>query len=587
MIMKQKICVFIAIILFSLLFANGTSAHAYVIKSNPDQNQQASPNLKTVSIQFSEDIQRDFFKLQIFDEKGQRVDTYQAHIGKKNPAVLENGVKKKLSVGYYWIKWKAISADGHAVHGTTVFKVGNPEHSPGAPQPDRENSGLLGTDSLVIRWLIYGGLSFYFGLIVFLKFIYPARNPLIFKRKSINSALWASAGILLLGVLLVLPLQVTINADVNWLHALNGKALRATLFDTSFGSIWFQLLGILLVSIALLYWLIRTKSEKTAHLLALSLIILMFLFSLVKAFLGHAGGVQDQGTRLIAVIADFLHLSAASIWIGSLLSILFFLPRAVKKDYSSEQQKTVYWQTIHRFSFFAIFLVGLIFLTGLIGSLIHLPTLSALYTSTYGWIIIIKAFLLVTMLLLALYSNWRAKRQGEFLKKSVLAELVIGLVVLFAAAALTNVSPTVPKAPKADTDSTFEGFSPKFNHGKPTKNENSPTVLVNPKKTLHAREKNYELTLRVEPLKLGPNTLYLDIFDDKGKRAHDLQQIVLKIRCIDMDMGETKIQFPLSKLGKGFVVKDAFDMNHRFLINVHALNKNYQAIDKDFIVSIK
>jgi copper transport protein len=229
-----------------------------VIKSNPAQNQQASADLKTVSIQFSEEIQQSFLTLQVLDENDHRVDTDQAHIDKKNPAVLVNNVKKKLSVGYYRIVWKVISADGHSVHGTIGFKVGQPTNDPSTTQTGNETgSDFPGTDHLVIRWLLYIGLSVYFGLIVFLKFLYPARNPLIYQRKSISIALLSSAGILLLGVLLTLPLQVTTNADVNWLHALNGKALRATLFATSFGSIWFLLLGTLLASIALQYWIIH------------------------------------------------------------------------------------------------------------------------------------------------------------------------------------------------------------------------------------------------------------------------------------------------------------------------------------------
>ncbi|MCQ2011358.1 copper resistance protein CopC [Sporolactobacillus sp. STSJ-5] len=582
--MKQNICAFIAIILFSLLFAQFSSAHAYVIKSNPGQNQQASADFKTVSIQFSEEIQQTFLTLQILDKDGHRVDTNQAHIDKKNPAVLVNNVKKKLAVGYYTIKWKVISADGHAVNGTIGFKVGQPANRSTVPQTDKTGNDLPGADNLVIRWLIYGGLSFYFGFVVFLKFLYPARSPLIYKRKSTRIALWISGGILLLGVFLALPLQVTSNAGVNWLHAFNGEALRTTLVATSFGPIWFLMLGTLLASFVLQYGVSRTRSEQTADYLIWAQIILLFLFSLSKAFLGHAGGVQNQETRLLAVFADFLHLSAAAIWLGSLFSLLFFLPRAVKKDYLPEQQKTAYWQTVHRFSPFAIILVGGIFLTGLIGSLIHLPTFSALYTSAYGWIILIKAVLLVIMLLFALYSYLRGQKQGEFLKKSVLGELLIGLVVLFAAAVLANVSPPVPKQAKAD--STFEGFSAKFNHGKSTKNENPPTQLTDPNKTTRVKEKNYELTLRVEPLKLGPNTLYLDVLEN-GKRARNLQQAVIKIRCIDMDMGETKIQVPLSKLGKGIVVKDALDMKHRFLINVHVLDKNYQVIERNFIASIK
>ncbi|MFT8312326.1 MAG: copper resistance protein CopC [Sporolactobacillus sp.] len=187
--MKQTICAFFAIILFSLLFAHFTSAHAYVIKSNPAQNEQASANLKTVSIQFSEEIQQIFLTLQILDKDGHRVDTNQAHIDKKNPVVLVNNVKKKLAVGYYTIKWKVISADGHAVNGTIGFKVGQPANSSTVPQTDKTGNDLPGADNLVIRWLIYGGLSFYFGLLVFLKFLYPASSLLIYKRKSTRIAL--------------------------------------------------------------------------------------------------------------------------------------------------------------------------------------------------------------------------------------------------------------------------------------------------------------------------------------------------------------------------------------------------------------
>ncbi|WP_139692101.1 copper resistance CopC/CopD family protein [Sporolactobacillus terrae] len=583
--MKQKISAFLALIFFSLMFASFASAHAFVVQSNPAQNQQVNGNLKQVTIQFNEEIQPAFLTLEVLDQKGSRVDTDHAQRNKKNRTVLENGVKKPLTSGYYRMNWKVVSADGHAVHGTIGFHVGQPTESAANGQASSDaRSDLPGVDQVVIKWLIYLGLSFFFGILFFLKFFNPARNLPIYHQKALQRTLWSAAGILLLGVLLALPLQVTRNADVNWLHAFSGKAVGETLMATSFGTPWFLQISSLILCIALLFWLFRTRSERTVRGLLWVLIGLLFVFSLSKAFIGHAASTEDQELRLWAVAADFLHLSAAAIWIGSLLSLLLFLPRSVKNNDSPELQKKIYWQTLHRFSNVALLLVGVIFLTGLIGTLIHLTSFRAFYTSIYGWIIIIKAALLLIMLLFALYSNMRAQKQGDFLRKSVLGELLIGLTVLLAAAVLTNVSPPVPKA--AVDEGTFEGFSAKFNNGKPTKTAHPPTVLEDPKKTIRAKEKSYVLTLRVEPLKLGPNTLYLDVLDH-GRRARNLQQVVLKIRCIDMDMGETQVQVPLAKLGKGFVVNDAFDMKHRFLINVHVLDKDYQTVDKDFIVNIK
>ncbi|WP_332236961.1 copper resistance protein CopC [Sporolactobacillus sp. KGMB 08714] len=563
--MKQKICAWIVFSLFFLLSANTASAHAYIIRSDPAAQQQVSGNLKQVKIQFDEKIQPTFFSLDVLDQSGHRVDTNQVRTDPHNPAILENYLNRRLPTGYYWIKWKVISADGHPVNGIIAFQVGHPGRIQ-SPPPDTAAAGNLpSADNLAIRWILYSGLSFYLGLLFFLKFIYTAHDLFLFKRRTMKIALNAAAGILLFGVMLSLPLQVTLNAGVSWLQSLNVQSLKATLFSTSFGTLWFVQLAILILCFLSHYWLFRSRSDRTAHVLWTGLIFLMLVFALSKAWIGHAASVNSIPIRILAVSADFLHLSSASVWLGSLICILF-LPGLIKQDHPAERQKMIYRQTINRFSPFALTFVALILLSGVIGSVIHLPTLRSLYTSLYGWLLLIKAALLGVMLLFALYSFLRVRRRPtQFLKRSVIGELAVGLAVLLAAAALSNSPPPIP-------DRILKS--------------SQGTAALQASNQSSAEAGGYDFKVKVTPGKVGGNTISLAV-TRKGKPAADLQQAVLTIKSLEMDMGSTKVQYPLKELGKGSVpVNDTFIMSGRYLIRIHALTNSFQDLDKDIIVKI-
>ena len=93
--------------------------------------------------------------------------------------------------------------------------------------------------------------------------------------------------------------------------------------------------------------------------------LLFFIGLLVaKSLASHAAGSTHE---IIAVFMDFLHLLAASIWLGTLFSLIFLLPRG---------QRTVYWHSIHRFSFWAMIAVAIILLTGIYGSIEYISYLS-------------------------------------------------------------------------------------------------------------------------------------------------------------------------------------------------------------------
>ena len=76
----------------------------------------------------------------------------------------------------------------------------------------------------------------------------------------------------------------------------------------------------------------------------------------MKACNSHAYGLKFKD---IAVVMDFLHLFAASLWIGGLSSIILLLRK-------EDNKWSMYWDMIKRFSPWATCAVIVIFITGLL-----------------------------------------------------------------------------------------------------------------------------------------------------------------------------------------------------------------------------
>lgn len=67
-----------------ILIPQSAFAHAYVVKSNPTENETLKKAPSVVKIEFDEDIQVSSFNtLYVRDTSGKRVDLKDAHIDKK------------------------------------------------------------------------------------------------------------------------------------------------------------------------------------------------------------------------------------------------------------------------------------------------------------------------------------------------------------------------------------------------------------------------------------------------------------------------------------------------------------------------
>ena len=149
---------------------------------------------------------------------------------------------------------------------------------------------------------------------------------------------------------------------------------------------------------------------------------------------------------------DWAHLAAASIWIGGLLGLLV-LAAATEPGKRVAALAVV----VPRFSRAAIVSVALLLTTGIVASIVHLPTLASLWDTNYGLALIAKSGLLACALVLGAINNLRsrprlvaaAQRRDQALGEgaaSLLRRLVLGESALLvgavaAAAILTSLAP--------------------------------------------------------------------------------------------------------------------------------------------------
>src|SRR4029077_9576193 len=119
---------------------------------------------------------------------------------------------------------------------------------------------------------------------------------------------------------------------------------------------------------------------------------------------GAAGHAAQTAPRGISIALDWLHLIAGSIWLGGpgrVLLLAWSLPAG--------RRVPGLGIVVPRFSNVALGSVLVLLGTGIWATVNHMPVLSALWTTSYGKVILIKIALLALAVLLAAFNLVRTK----------------------------------------------------------------------------------------------------------------------------------------------------------------------------------
>lgn len=538
-----------------LVMPQWASAHAYIVKASPGENEILVAAPERLTLEFNESLQTAFYDIKITGPDGTQADDGKVQIDVDRPHILETGLRAGLGNGTYAVNWKAVSADGHPIQGAYVFHIGEPSGSPAGLSDLTSGSGSTGGPLKWIvsltDWIQYLGLSVILGTLAFLLLrIAPTsmtREPMDVPGS--YRLLWISYAAASFAALVSLPLNTLYESGValselSW--ALIGSALKLT----SFGQIWMlQILLVMLLAVTILSGYDRDRSIRARIWSSYGSLVLVLGWLFTHAMTGHPAAA-DQ--RALAIAMDFIHLIGAAFWIGALTAMAICLPPLADK-LPSKVRGEVYWVAIRRFTAWGIGAVAALVATGIYSSLIILPAplLTSLFTTAYGLVLIGKIVLLIVMVLFA----WRhailaRAATGSRLSGSLKAELATGAVILALAAVLTHLSPGQPAAvgPYQETKTTEDGSA---------------------------------ITLQVSPNVTGENQFEVDVKRADGSIVNDLEQITLSLTHLDMDMGIYEITIPKNDTGV-YKAEDYISMPGRWNIKVHLLTKTLDALDAEF-----
>lgn len=543
---KMKVSTLLMILsLFLFLCPSISSAHAYIKKSTPLENETVKKAPSEVTIKFDESIQPAFHSIQVFDSNGIRVDQKSGRIDPKQPSILKSELKKNLPNGSYRIKWKVVSSDGHPVEGVIPFQIG--DEGEDSTSLHKETRGYIPkADLIVLRWLQYISNACYVGLIFFYFLVMPKKiRELQSVDKKFRKLISASLTLLILSILLSLPLQATIESGIPWSEVFSFSLLENILTNTSYGHSWIIQMAII-ITLALLTTFLG-MAERTKRIILWACFCLGIAVLWTKSLTSHAAA---QSNQLLSIAMDFLHLFAASIWIGSLIGFVGLL--SLRKNTDLKQD---YLKMIKKFSKWGLILVLLLTFTGIYGSLLYIPNLSALFQTNYGRVLLCKVSLFVLMVLVASVNFYKGKKgTAKGLGATLKGELLIGLIILVLSVVLTNL-PTAMQSP-------------------------------GPFKETNTVNQGMQVTLRATPNIIGVNLFEVTLKDKAGRPIKDIEQLQLTFTMLEMDMGKETISLTKTADGKYEVKGLHFSMAGKWNVHVHVLTKSLESIDSDFKVIV-
>ena len=410
-------------------------AHATLEHSGPSFRQRLHVSPSAAWLDFDQSVKALATSIRVYSSNGDVVSLH-AHDG-KNPRYVYAPLRRALPKDAYTVRWHVISDDGHVVSGVYTFGVRMeappPTEAFGASGPTRTEH--------VVRWLYFLSLALLVGGIGFRMLVVRGPLPPAAERR-----FYALTGIGALATLNVGITAFVLRAE-DALQLPFGRLLYGDLSPivsgTRFGQAFIAMtLGFALVT-ALLFvaWL----TDRLAFLWPAFVIGLAFASGLSLS--GHSAA--DAGSSWKSEIADWVHLSAACLWIGGLLQLaVVVLPLA------PEVRRAVFL----RFSAFATVLVALLIAAGTYLSILRLPHVHDLWTIGYGQVLLVK------LALVGLALAWGAvhrlivvpdvARGDESLfarlPRSVLGESAVGMAVLLVAAVLVDSKP--PATTPAQTE---------------------------------------------------------------------------------------------------------------------------------------
>ncbi|MEV6023070.1 copper resistance protein CopC [Streptomyces sp. NPDC052036] len=452
----RRLALLLVVVPLVLLAGGGSaSAHAALKGTDPADGTVLRTAPKAVTLTFSESVGLLDNSIRVLDPGNRRVHTGSPEHadGRADTARV---TLPHLPDGTYIVAWRVVSADSHPVNGALTFSVGKPSVTTAVVTGDEAQDAASAALYDIARYVAYGGLALVLGISVFAMAtgVNGARGLLV-------GGWWTLLG----ATCALLLLRGPYERGSGPAAAFDPSVLRETLTSRPGLALLARLvvLGLAAVVVG------RSGAAPRGRPRFAIVSVLSVALTLTWAVSEHASaGIQVP----VAMTSAVLHLLAMAVWLGGLAALLTVLYRAPEELPA---------HAVARFSRLAFAAVAVLVATGVYQSWRGLGSLDALTSTVYGRLLTAKLVAVVCLLAAAAYSRrWTARLavpaarvpvperarepvtagggparpgalhedgppepgpQRRALRRSVLAEVTIGIVVLVLSTLLSGTQP--------------------------------------------------------------------------------------------------------------------------------------------------
>jgi copper transport protein len=435
-----------------VLAAEPASAHAQLVTTTPPTSSTVPTSPPRLDLKFSENVEISLGSIQLFNEKGDRVDIGAPHHAPTTDTEVQADLPH-LDDGGYVVTWRVISADSHPVHGAFTFAVGRSSGNAQALATKLEaaqaGNTTVGVLFAITRAVEFGGIALLLGGVVFAAAVRPHGR----RRSRADAIVWVGWGLLFASTIFAVMLQGPYAASLPFLNAFHVSDIRAVL-HTRYGHYAELRIVLLLLALPLLLMVRRTWRPSGGWWIPAGAIGIG-----IAATPGLAGHAATGIWTKVAVPLDTVHVLSMALWLGGLACLAFIV---LDRDPDARR-------TAERFSPLAATSVALIVVSGVFAAWRQVGFSRDAFTdTTFGRLLLVKIAVFVGLLALAGWSRTVVRRRRPAtlsaavatsaaktptaervpadpevrnLRWSVAGELVFGIAVLVITSMLVNSQP--------------------------------------------------------------------------------------------------------------------------------------------------
>jgi copper transport protein len=375
-----------------------------VISSTPSPSQSLSSSPSKVTVIFSEPIDLKYSEIKVLDADGKQIDNKDASYLPGDQTGVSVSVSN-LKDGVYTVSTNVLSqTDGHVTKNAFVFAVGEAKISTNVTNSENQSAQVYIPEAISRFPALLGQVM-----------IVGASFAALWLWKPISNISW------LRGRLLSAKIQIDLRLATFFLIAsiillisnfamifVQAMAINGSLIDvltTRFGNVLIVRTVLSLVVLGISIFEFRRKKQsgfsftKEENIGIFSVGIALLI---TTTMIGHGAGAKE----LSAVIVDFVHNLAASLWIGGIIYIAFILIPILRKVVSEQEEKIctmLIW--IPRFSTIVVIILGIISFTGPFLLYTLEGNMDLLLPSYYGKTLLVKLLLGAAMIIIGGYNQ--------------------------------------------------------------------------------------------------------------------------------------------------------------------------------------